>query len=187
MKKIFSFIFLFTIILFTFFSCSSDSGSYENLLKAEKSSISSYISRNNIKVITTAPTNNVWADNEYLLTSTGLYIHVVDTGTVDTSSVNSGTVSSGQLIIARYYKITLDASPDTIVKNWTAADYPYPLEFNYQVSAVSTVPTAFHEAVKYMKHTNSKAKIIVPSKLGITTDVDNVIPYFYDLKIKLGD
>ncbi|MDR3705774.1 MAG: DUF4827 family protein [Paludibacteraceae bacterium] len=182
MKKIFSFIFSLIAVLVTFVSCSSDSSSYENLLKAEKSSISSYISRNNINVISSAPTNNVWGDKDYLLTSTGLYIHIVDTG-----EVSSATVISGQLIISRYNKITLDAVPDTIIKDWTSADYPYPLEFNYKVSSLTTVPTAFHEAVKYMKHNNAVAKLIVPSKLGTTTDVNNVIPYFYDLKIKLGD
>jgi len=184
MKKIFSFIFIFIAILIVFSSCSSDSSSYANLLKAEKSSIAGYISRNNINVISKVPTNNVWGDKDYLLTSTGLYIHIVNRG--DTAAVADTVVSEG-LIIARYYKITLDAIPDTIIKNWTAADYPYPLEFNYKVSSASTVPTAFHEAVKYMKYSNAVAKIIVPSKLGTTTDVNNVIPYFYDLKIKLGD
>jgi hypothetical protein len=161
-------------------ACSTDPSSYENLSKEEKSSIANYIARNNIKVISKVPTNNIWAENEYLRTSNGLYIHIVDTG-----NALPDTVVSGQLVISRYRKISLDAEPDTVKSFWTTAESPYPYEFSYNVSGEAF--TGFQEAVSIMKRNNSVAKIIVPSKIGTSDDLDAVKAYAYDFKFILGD
>ncbi len=176
------------LILISFLSiflvgCSSDSD-YASMLKDEENAISNYIYRNNIQVISTVPADGVWGENDYLLTSSGLYFHLVDPG--EEAGTGDGTsLYDGQTIIPRYYKITLDAQPDTIYRNWTPTDYPYSEGFQYNVSGETTA--AFQEAVSLMKNHNSVAELIVPSKLGDQTDIDAVIPYAYTLKIKLAD
>lgn len=161
-------------------SCNSDPDSYENLLADQKEAISKFIKRNNINVISSIPEDNIWGENDYYLTSSGLYIHIVDTGSVATD-----TVAAYQLVLARYNKITLDADPDTIVRYWDPIDAPYPLEFLYGVSDETI--DAFQYATKYMDRNNSVAKLIVPSKLGSDDDVDAVTAYYYDFKISFTD
>lgn len=161
-------------------SCSSDPDSYENLLSDEKDLISSYISRNGINVVSTLPADGAWGPNDYYLTPNGVYVHIVESG-----DVNSTPVYSGQLVIARYYQMTLAAVPDTVFRLWTTIESPYPFEFKYANTSEASV--GFHEAVKYMKYDGASAKLIVPSKQGTSADANSVIPYAYDLKIKLGD
>ncbi len=174
------FLFPLMLVLVTLVtSCNSDPDSYENLLADEKESISKFIDRNNINVISSLPEDNVWGENDYYRESNGMYIHIVDTGDVD-------TVVSYQTILARYNKISLDATPDTLVRFWDPIDAPYPYEFKYNVDDGITCD-AFHLAIKYMKHNNSVAKIIVPSKLGTDDDVDAVTAYYYDFKIMFTD
>ncbi len=180
MKKL---LFILNIAIFAglFSACTSDdSKAYADLIDDEKEAISDYISRNNIEVISQAPANGIWGANQYLLTGSGLYIHIDSIGDADTPAL-----TTGKLIIARYNKITLNIEPDTVYRNWTPADYPYPTEFYYGTS--TDVSYAFQEAVSIMKNNNSQAKLIVPSKIGSTEDINNVIPYAYDFKIKIGD
>jgi hypothetical protein len=180
MKKIFFASFL-TLL---FVACSSDSD-YASMLEDEENAISAYISRNHIRVISSAPADGVWGENDYYLTSSGLYFHLVDPG--EAPGVGDGTeLYDGMTISVRHYKITLDAQPDTVYRNWTTADYPHPaLEFQYNISGQTTA--AFQEAISLMKNQNSIAKLIVPSKLGDQTDINAVIPYAYTLKINLED
>lgn len=180
-KQILALCSLLTLVLLA--SCSSDPDSYENLLADEKDAMSSYISRNGINVIKDLPANNIWGPNDYYKTPNGVYIHVVDTGDYGTE------VYDQQLIIARYYKISLDINPDTLVRSWTTLESPYPTTFNYNktFSSTSELSQAFHEAVGVMKRNNSSAKLIVPSKMGDSDAQTAVKPYAYDFKIKLGD
>jgi len=174
---LFQLLFLATIISFS--SCSSDE-TYEDLLNAEKELISNYIEQNNINVIETLPTNNNWGANDYYKTSDGFYIHIVDTGEI------GAEVKTGQKVMARYYKISLQTPPDTVRRNWTTSESAYPEEIVFDLITENPIPSkGIQKAISIMKRHNSAAKIIVPSKLGTTEDKDAVIPYFYDLKIKL--
>lgn len=177
------FLFLFVLALGAILaSCNSDPDSYENLLADEKESISKFIKRNNINVISSLPDDwGTVGENDYYLDGNGLYIHIVDTGAVG-DTVN---VAAYQLVLARYNKITLDSEPDTIIRYWDPIDAPYPLEFLYAVSDETI--DAFQLATKYMKKSNSVAKLIVPSKLGTEEDVNAVIAYYYDFKISFTD
>jgi hypothetical protein len=178
MKKIVK-IFTFVTAVFIAFlpiSC-EDENTTAALTKKQTKTIADFISRNNIEVITSIPTDNVWGEKQFLKTSSGLYIHLVDTGEV------GETVKSGELITYRFYKISLAATPDTVTRNWTTADYPNPSEFHYNVA--NEACTAFHEAVKIMKRHNSHAQLIVPAKIGFSEDYTTLTPYFYEFKIKL--
>lgn len=174
--KIFTFV-TAVFIAFLLISC-EDENTTAALTKKQTKTIADFISRNNIEVISSIPTDNVWGEKQFLKTSSGLYIHLVDTGEV------GETVKSGELITYRFYKISLAATQDTVTRNWTTADYPNPSEFHYNVDNDEACD-AFHEAVKIMKRNNSRAQLIVPAKLGFEEDRNSITPYFYDFKIKL--
>lgn len=174
--------FLLIILLFSaiLISCnSSDDPTYAQQLKDEKELIADYIKRNNIKVVTDKPTSFPWGENVYYLTSTGMYIHLMSEGDITNTA---DTLVKNDLVIPRFYQYTLNTKSDTI-SNWNTIDYPFPTTFNYL--DYSQVCVGWHEAVGYMKRNNSRAKFILNSKLGFTPTGNEVIPYEYEMIIKI--
>lgn len=169
--------FLSTIVL----SSCNDSETYADQLKIEKETIAAYIKREKINVLKTFPTKfEEWGDNNYYLSESGLYFHLVDSGDVG-STVE---LELNDLVVPRYKEYTLTLPSDTTTYNWNTQDYPFPASFNYGNTTQSC--EAFHEAAKYMKRNNSQAKIIVPSKIGFyASDLKAATPYGYELKIKI--
>lgn len=156
-------------------SCSNSS--YANELKAEKELIAEYIKRENINIIYELPADSLWGEKDYLEIDDNLYFHLVNPGT------GTDTVEYKDRILIRYKRYTLEVYADT-VDYWTTNELAYPTEFEYMVSS-DYACTAWHEAVSYMKRDQSEAKIIVPSKLGFDDDNSSVIPYGYDIKIRI--
>ncbi|MBP1677801.1 MAG: hypothetical protein H6Q20_2360 [Bacteroidetes bacterium] len=177
MKKISFFLTLLFGASLILASC-NDGETYAEQLKAEKELIADYIKRNDIKVVTTMPTKFPWDDNVYYKSSSGLYFRLEEQGDV---SVLSDSIEANDLVVARYYQYTLNAVSDTI-SNWNTVDYAYPSTFNYQDD--SQACTAWHEAVKYMKYNNSRARFIVYSKIGFSAASESVTPYGYDMIMK---
>lgn len=156
-------------------SCKEES-SYAVQLKAEKALIKEYISRMGISVIEEWPEDSVFAENQYLLTSSGLYIQLLDKGQ------GTDTVEYNDIIVLRYKKYGLTEYADTL-SYWTTSDTPYPIEFNYGVTS-DLACSAWHEAISYMKRMQSQARIIVPSKIGFSDDSSSILtPYGYEMKI----
>ena len=166
--------FLFSIIA----SSCSDTKTYSQELDVEQALIKNFIKRNNIKVITSLPTNGNWGPNDYYKSSSGLYFHMVNPG--NTSSMD--TLMSKNTVVTRFKQYTLDAVSDTI-SNWNTIDYPYPETFTYGDATQSCV--GFQEVVYYMKRNDTEAKIIIPSGIGFSTYKNAVTPQGYDLKIKI--
>ena len=178
MKQFSGFILIILLFSAVLVSC-RDGKTYAQQLKAEKELIADYIKRNNIKVVTTKPTTFPWGENVYLLTNSGLYIHLVSEG----DKTNLGdTLVRNDLVIPRFYQYTLNVKSDTI-SNWNTIDYPFPTTFNYIDN--SQVCVGWHEAVSYMKRNNSQAKFILFSKIGFPATGDEVTPYGYDMIIKI--
>lgn len=178
MKPFLKSLLLVLFVGFVAMSCDDDM-TYAEELKAEKELIADFIARNNIKVVKTLPPDSLpWPENTYYLSSSGLYFQLTDKG--DTTVVED-TVELNDLIIPRFVQYTLGETSE-IISNWNTIDYAYPTTFNYGDD--TQVCDAWHEAVTYMKRNNSRAKIIVPSKLGFESDVNSVTPYGYDFKIK---
>jgi hypothetical protein len=172
--KLFSLIFVLSTLIV---SCDDDV-TYAEQLRAEKKLIAFYIKRNNIKVVTEFRADSVWADTSiYYLSPSGMYFRLEEKG----NAVDSLKVSSGDKINPRYHQYTLTTKPDT-VSDWSTIDFAYPSSFYY--GDLTQACDAWHEAVGYMKYSNSIAKIIVPSKLGFDADVNSVTPYGYYFKIK---
>lgn len=154
---------------------------YGNQLQDEKELIKSYIKRNNINIIKAEPVDSlgeVWGENDYLEIDDYLYFHLVSAGDTD-----SEPLAYRDYISLRYRRYTLDIEADT-VSAWNTNDSARPVEFQAGVSSDATCE-GWMLAIAYMKYNNSECKLICPSKLGFTDDSNNVIPYVYDLKIKV--
>jgi len=163
--------------------CTS-STTYSDLVKAQKATISAYISWHGIQTIGTLPTNYskiVWPDNQYFLSSTGLYYRLAQAGDATAISTKD-SIRIGDSVILRYIKVDLTYPADTIESTWTTINSAYPYSITYGVSG--TEPTAWQEAVAYMKYTGSQAELIVPGSLGTSTDQSSVTPYYYKISIK---
>jgi hypothetical protein len=157
-------------------SCSNNT-TYADELKTEQSLIKNYIKRENIKVLSKMPTT--WGPNDYVLTESGLYFHL--------DSIGDATVSveAGNTVAPRYIQYTLGEPADTIRK-WSTVDFPFPTTFVYgDNSDLNISCTAFQEAVSYMKNNDSRAKIIVHSKIGFKENWTPATPIAYELKIRI--
>lgn len=175
--KIFLALFAF---VYVGYSC-TDQITYAEELKAEKELIADYVSRMHIVTVSKMPTTFPWPDNVYYKSSTGLYFRLESVG----DSIFGGDtlrLEDGDVVVARYIQYTLTTTPDTIF-NQSTVDYAQPSSFIYNDATEAC--DGWQEAVQYMKYMNSKAKIIVPSKLGFSTYSDAVTPIGYDLSILL--
>ncbi len=177
MKRISYLLFLVFLTSIIISSC-SDRKTYAQQLDDEKNLIAAYIKRNDIKVLSTFPKDSVWKTNDYVLTTSGLYIHMISYG--DVSSTDS--LEYKDIVVPRYKQYTLDMVPDTLY-NWSTIDFPQPPVFVYGDYSQSCI--GFQEAVSYMKRNDSEAKLIVPSKLGFSNYLTSVTPLGYELKIKI--
>ncbi len=177
MKQI-TYILLFSFSLIILAACSS-SDTYEKKLDAEKSLVSDFIKKNNINIISALPSDNIWGENDYYKMDDDFYIHIVDTGEYGTE------VKISQLVLARYYKITMTG--DTVLRKWTSSEKTYPEEITFSPYTSYKPSPAIQRAILIMKRHNSEAKFIAPSKLGTDIDANAVTAYFYHFKIKLAE
>jgi len=177
MKRISNLLFVVFLGSLIFSSC-SDTKTYAELLKDEKVLIADYIKKENINVLHSFPADDAWGENDYVLTASGLYFHLVSPGTV----TDTVTLEVNDLVVPRFVQYTLGVESDTI-SNWNTIDFPRPITFHY--GNTGEVCVAWHEAVGYMKKNESEAKLIVPSKLGFNDYMMAVTPLGYDFKIKI--
>ena len=177
--KLFSRLLLLLVVITAVLSSCSDNVTYAEQLKAEKELIADYIKRNNIKVVSEFPTKFPWDENVYVLTKSGMYFHLVSQGDM---TEGADTLAKNDLVVPRFYQITLNTDPVTI-SNWNTVDYPYPTTFNY--NDLTQACAGWHEAVSYMKRNNSRALFILHPKIGFTATDNSVVPYLYDMKIKM--
>lgn len=174
MKQFLILISIAVLIAVTISSCSDTT--YAQELKQEQTLIKDYIKRNNIHVISKLPADNAWGENDYYLSSTGLYFHLSNPG------VGTDTLELMNTVIPLYFQISLTENPDT-TSNWSTVDNPYPPSFIYGNSSESS--SAFQEAASYMKKNESEARLIVPSKINFETFWKPATPTSYILRIKI--
>lgn len=165
--KNYSKLILFLLLVFFSFAC-SDEKTLSELRQEEREAIAKYIKDNNIDVIKEFPANGVFAENQYFLSSTGLYIHISETGT-------GGTPQAGDVILVRFYEFNLKG--DTTTHAVDVDDLTDAYSFKYANGESSQ---AFNEAASYLQH-NAKAKLIVPSSIGFSASAQQTItPYRYE-------
>ena len=151
---------------------------YKDLLKQEEKLIEEFIKRNKIQVGEEQP--EVWGENVYWKVPDydDFYFHLV--AQCDTTQPE---VKENDIVLLRLKQYGLEAYTDTI-SCWTTLDSPEPIKLQYLVASENSC-TGWQLAIKYMKYTGAECKIICPSKLGFEEANSSVIPYGYDLKIKI--
>lgn len=170
---------LHLILLLGIFVCiSCNNNTYSDALKEEQKLIENFIKRQGIKVVTEEPT--VWEENVYWKVPDydNYYFHLVHAGDTTTAEIEAQDV-----VLLRYIQYTLDAYADT-TRYWNTDDLPEPINLQYMISTEASC-AGWQIALGLMKYSNAECKIICPSKLGFTDQNSNVIPYGYDMKIKI--
>ena len=160
-------LFICCVTLFTLPSC-NNGVTYAEQLKREKELINNYIKRNNIHVVSTAPSSDTaWDENEYINPSGNMYFNLSKAG------IGTDSVKNGDVVLVRFKSYTLGENPDSIL-NWNTVHYANPPEFTLGNSMEAC--EAWHIAISYMKKMDSEAYVIVPSKMGFTSSTAN--PYW---------
>ena len=179
-------------LLFLITGCSSNT--YSRLRDQEDKLIANYISRNNLTIVTEEPSiDHVWGEKEYYKMAgvDNFYFHLITRGdSVQLDSVSPTrtdttdlTIVTNDVIIVRYKQFMLTENADTL-SYWTTLEQAYPYEFHYG-NTVECECMGWHYAVKLMKYPNSVCEIIVPSKLGFSSEQSSVTPYVYIMKINV--
>ncbi len=201
MKKL-TFFFLALMALCIGFQACDDTKTYAEMLEDEDNAIEAFIRDSNITVITqsqfyaqdstTAP-----AKNEFVQLASGVYMQILDKGVED----KSDTVKNNDIILVRFseYDVlnkytsysNLDivymvdefryvVTSSSIAGIFTGGNYMYSTS-----SSVNTaVPAGWLVPLEYVRN-KAHVKLIVPSKMGGNVGMQNVIPYYYDIKYQI--
>jgi hypothetical protein len=171
-------IIFFGLSLSIFFSSCNDTRTYAREVEAERALINDFIRRQGIVTTDRMPTDSEFLNNPklYFRSTSGLLYRLERAST----RPDSDTIVPGDrlLINARFIEYTLTARADT-------ADFRSPQSFPFGSSFIfgggNTTSAAFLEAVRYMKKSETHAKLIVPHRIGFNSTI--VTPYGYDLEI----
>lgn len=199
MKRLVFGIISFVLACITFNAC-SNSVTYAELLEDEKKSISNFIKDNDIKVITQKEFQDAGcvtdvSKNEYVQTTSGVYMQIVDKG-----SDNIGdTIRNNDMVLVRYeeYRLEKDSAATLVISNlgvnqigqvdifrYQKSDYSVSGLFSsgsmYYVYSSQTVPQGWLVPFNYVRD-GAHVKLIVPSKMGHETAMSAVKAYFYDI------
>lgn len=157
-----------------FYAC-SDSKTYAEKLADQNESIASFMKRHGYMVTHEVPTVVPWPDGVFYQTESGLYVHVLDTGTrvID-------TIPDNTLITIRYEETYMNDT--SLYCNMYSSDSPCEILYNNVNSSASYQDCkAWHEALDYVGD-KGHVYLIVPASIGWSAYSDDVTAAFYDLR-----
>ena len=185
-----------SLLAFSFaFQACDDSKTYAEMLEEEDDAIAAFIRDNDIQVISQTEffNNDSTTDvnkNEYVQLSSGVYMQIVDKG----SDNLADTVKNNDLILVRFMEYSI-LDKDTSLSNLNSVETVD--EFKYTITSSSiaaiftqgymysvygpSVPAGWLVPLPYVRDM-AHVKLIVPSKMGQSTAMQYVYPYFYDIK-----
>ena len=189
----------FVLACITFNSCSNNV-TYADLPNKEKDAIKNFIKDNDIKVITQKEFQDAGcvtdvSRNEYVQTTSGVYMQIVDKG-----SDNIGdTIRNNDMVLVRYaeYRLEKDSAATLVINNLDVGNIGMVDIFRYQKSnngvsglfssgmmynvySSQTVPQGWLVPFNYIRD-GASVKLIVPSKMGHETAMSAVKAYYYDI------
>ena len=194
MKKLLLLFFILLAVGFSFQAC-DDTKTYAEMLEEEDDAIADFINKEGIKVISQTEffDNDSVTDvekNEFVQLPSGVYMQIVDKG----SDNPADTVKNNDLVLVRFMEYSL-LDKDTTLSNLTL---PYLVdEFKYTASS-SSIAGIFIQGLMYMAYgytavpagwlvplpyvrDKAHVRLIVPSKMGHQSAMQNVYPYYYDI------
>lgn len=165
---------------------------YGMQIEKEKEIISDYIDENKISVISQSDfiSSGYITDinkNQYVHLSSGAYMQIIDRGDIQ----DNNKIKNGKTIIASFSEYNIYSNEITLSNELSPFVYN---ETSYSISGQfvsgkmmemygSSVPAGFLVPLEYI-YNGANIKLIIPSKLGHQKAIRDVIPYFYEMKIK---
>lgn len=185
-----------SLLAFSFaFQACDDSKTYAEMLEEEDDAIAAFIRDNDIQVISQTEffNNDSTTDvskNEYVQLSSGVYMQIVDKGSANLAD----TMKNNDEILVRFMEYSI-LDKDTSLSNLNSVETVD--EFKYTITSSSiaaiftqgymysvygpSVPAGWLVPLPYVRDM-AHVKLIVPSKMGHSTAMQYVYPYFYDIK-----
>ena len=132
--------------------------------------------------------------NEYVQLTSGVYMQIVDKG----SSNPADTVRANDIVLVRFEEQALLENSYGYKSYISNINHPDVDEFKYAVTSTqiagtftkgvmveyysdTTVPAGWLIPLTYVRN-NAHVRLIVPSKMGHSYAMQNVYPYYYDLR-----
>ncbi|MBB4035039.1 hypothetical protein GGR21_000928 [Dysgonomonas hofstadii] len=185
MRKIIVTIFALMGFAILFSACGGET--YADKLKKESKAINRFIDDNGIKVLYTYPDKHQFAENEYYLEpSTGIYVHVIDSGIKDKPSKENKTQ-----IFLRYDAI-YDMLENTDVSGSNFSGVAMSFEYGTSSTYYSTDYSTTYTAQMYYFLSQAcviplelglgkyaEVKLIVPFASGSTYQQSSYVPLYY--------
>lgn len=195
---------LFFLSLLAFglgFQACDNSKTYAEMLEEEKDGINDFIKDRSIKVIsqtefyaqdsTTKSKERGDDVDEFVQLASGVYMQIVDEG----SKNEADTVKTNDQVLVRFMEYSI-LDKDTTLTNLAAAETVD--EFRYTVTSSSiagtflqgymmtyyssaAVPAGWLVPLTYVRDM-AHVRLIVPSKMGHQTAMQQVYPYYYDIQ-----
>ncbi len=193
-------LFFLTLLAFCLgFQACDNTKSYAEMLEDEKDAIKAFIKDSSITVISQSEfyaqdsTTNL-ERNEYVQLASGVYMQIVDKGSTNPAD----TVRSNDLILVRFAEQGLMADKYGNKSYLTNLNDPANVdEFKYTVTSSSiagiftqgymlmaygtSVPAGWLIPLSYVRD-RAHVKLIVPSKMGHSSAMQYVYPYYYDIQ-----
>ncbi len=201
MKKL-TFFFLTLLTFCIGFQACDDTKTYAEMLEDEDNAIEAFIRDSNITVISQSTFHNNDSvtdldNNEFVQLASGVYMQIVDKGVDDPTD----TIKNNDIILVRFYEYdilnqyvsysNLDITYMVDEFRYTSTSYSIAGIFTggyYMTSSSGSmntaVPAGWLVPLEYVRN-QAHVRLIVPSKMGGTIGMQNVIPYYYDIKYQI--
>lgn len=180
------------------FQACDNTKTYAEMLEEEKDAIKAFIRDSSITVISQTEfyrndSITELANNEFVQLASGVYMQIVDKG----SDNLADTVKPNDQILVRFTEFSLIDNYVTLSNE----ELPQVVDaFNYKVTSSSiagifteglmgsiygtSVPAGWLVPLAYVRD-RAHVRLIVPSKMGHSSAMQQVYPYYYDLKYQI--
>lgn len=185
MKKIVSGFCLLIGLCIAFSACSK-SETYADKVKKERKIINRFISENNIKLLYSYPKNHKFAENEFYVDISGVYINVVDSGNGKRANASNFAEVSYRFWDTKV--LYTGSKADTlVVTNDVGGQQPVTFEYgrettyqsaNSESYAYSYLSPGVVAPLKYVGE-NAIVRLIVPFTAGSTYQMQTYLPIYY--------
>lgn len=184
MKKIISAIFAVMGFAILFSACGGET--YADKLKKETKAINRFLDENNINVLRTYPDKHKFAENDYYLEPTsGIYIHVVDSGGKDKPTTNPKTN-----VYLRYD--TIYSLLDNSIVGYPNLNSAVPMTFEYGNPSTYIATNNSSQEYYYLSQgcviplelglgRNAVVKLIIPFSNGSYYQQSSYVPCYYTM------
>lgn len=182
------FVFLYFILFcLALGSCEQEKVTYSDKIEEEKIFLSQFAKEQGFVVLNEFPENGVFAENEFVLLDSGVYLHISDygEGTSPAKEAKIQTVAKGCFLGEKENESFdgFDAS--------AGGEITWPLEFTYGENFLHSsdnkiLSEGYMSALQYVGN-NSTVSMIVPFKVGSSyQNVHMVSVYFEKIKFTFG-